>query len=260
MGTASMRQRFIDYATTELKHLQMFLAENAEKDYVTHDDPEFHNVAEFEDIIGGVSDCLIIFPESAGSFAELGYFCQSKQLRKRILVAHDAALQSSDSFILRGPVALIDDHSQFKPAVQISYANPDFSFIKLRIEKRITGKSRKPLKFEKYADVSPRERFFAVFELIRIFSVITLEGVEYAFKSVFGHASPSDIKHFLSILVAAERIERAGDHNQYFCYRFGSRPFMDFGSADIEALRLEVLDIYDTHFPEVSDIAKGLGK
>jgi hypothetical protein len=84
MDGKSMRSRFIQYADVELTHLQMFLAENAEKDYVTHDDPEFHNVAEFEEVIGAVSDCLIIFPESAGSFAELGYFCQSRELRKEL--------------------------------------------------------------------------------------------------------------------------------------------------------------------------------
>jgi hypothetical protein len=81
--SSTMRSRFVKYAADELGHLRMFLAEDAEKDYITHDDPEFHNVAEFEEIIGAVSDCLIIFPESAGSFAELGYFSQSELLRKK---------------------------------------------------------------------------------------------------------------------------------------------------------------------------------
>jgi hypothetical protein len=74
IDTPCMRERFLDYARTELPHLRMFLAEVAEKDYVSNEEVALHNVGDFEEIIGHVSDCLIIFPESAGSFAELDFF------------------------------------------------------------------------------------------------------------------------------------------------------------------------------------------
>jgi hypothetical protein len=117
----SMRNRFLSYAMAELPHLRMFLAEDAEKDYVTHDDPEFHNVAEFEELIGAVSECVIIFPESAGSFAELGYFSKSPELRKKILIAHRLDLQSEDSFILRGPVDLLPNLPSFISRVRSGF-------------------------------------------------------------------------------------------------------------------------------------------
>jgi hypothetical protein len=66
-----MRPRFREYARVEIPHLRIFLAEDAQKDFVTHSEPQFHNIGEFEDIIGEVSDCIVLFPESPGSFAEL---------------------------------------------------------------------------------------------------------------------------------------------------------------------------------------------
>ncbi len=66
MNEPNMRPQFCEYAKTELPHLRIFLAEDAQKDYVRHIEPEFHNVAEFEDIIAEVSTCVIMFPESSG--------------------------------------------------------------------------------------------------------------------------------------------------------------------------------------------------
>ncbi|KAB7739266.1 hypothetical protein F2P47_12555 [Parvibaculum sedimenti] len=133
-----MRPRFLSYATEELPHLRTFLAEVAQKDYITHPEPAFHNIAEFEDIIGEVSDCVVLFPESPGSYAELGYFAKNEELRKKLLVVNRTDLQGQDSFIALGPIELIDRHSNFRPAIQLQYKKkPQFHLIKERIEKRI---------------------------------------------------------------------------------------------------------------------------
>ena len=135
--TTTMRRRFMDYAERKLPHLRMFLAENAEKDYVTHDEPEFHNIAEFEELIAEVSDCVIIFPESVGSYAELGYFANVAAVRKISLIVHPADMQSDDSFILRGPVDLYDKHSDFRKVIHVDFSKPNLKLISDRIIKRI---------------------------------------------------------------------------------------------------------------------------
>jgi hypothetical protein len=106
----TMRARFLTYAETELPHLRMFQAEAAERDYAANEEDRAYNLAKFEELIGHVSDCLVIFPESPGSFAELGFFSKNEDLRQKILIVNDANLQSEDSFILRGPINLTGLH------------------------------------------------------------------------------------------------------------------------------------------------------
>jgi hypothetical protein len=255
----SMRSRFFAYAKTELMNLRMFLAEDAEKDYVTHDDPEFHNVAKFEEIIGDVCDCLVIFPESPGSFAEIGYFAKNKRLTKKILVAHKADLQGEDSFILRGPIQIIDSDSHFAPTLQIDYGDhANFLPIKQRIEKRITGKKRKKFEFVNYSSMTTRQRFFCIFEILRFFQVMTFIQIKYAFKSIFEHARQSDIKNLLSILVAADLVRRRGRDHQYFCINRHAKAFMEFDEFDDALFRLEVIDFYNRHFDDVAAMVKKL--
>lgn len=258
MNGPSMRSLFCEYAAKELVHLRTFLAENAEKDYVTHDEPEFHNIAEFEEIIAHVSDCLIIFPESPGSFAELGYFSKNEELTKKILVAHRADMQGDDSFMLRGPIKLIDKNSQFEPTVQLNYGPaPDFGPIKQRIEKRITGKKRQKFKFESFAKLDFRQTFFAIFEIIRLFEVLTLDAIIFAFRSIFTNVNSSHVKQLLSILVAADLVRRKGDDPQLFCINRSSKSFMEFDGFDTDAFHLELVDFYNEHFP---DLAKAVGE
>ena len=64
-GDDCMRSQFCEYARTEIPHLRIFLAENAQRDFITHAEPEFHNIGEFEDLIGEISDCVVLFPERA---------------------------------------------------------------------------------------------------------------------------------------------------------------------------------------------------
>ena len=216
-GDGYMRPRFCEYARTEIPHLRIFLAEDAQKDYVTHAEPEFHNVGEFEDIIGEVSDCVVLFPESPGSFAELGYFARSIRLRKKLLVVNDLDLQGQDSFISLGPINLVDNHSLFRPAIQIQYGEePQFHLIKERISKRISGKNRKRFQHSNYSDLELREKFFIIFEIINLFQAITFDGVTYAFRSVFRNVNRVETIRLLSILVAAQLVERRGADFEFF--------------------------------------------
>lgn len=94
-----MRTKFVEYARDNLSHLRVFLAENAYKDLISNQRSGFRNVAEFEDIIAGISDCTIIFPESPGSFSEVGYFAKNEKIRKKLLIVNNLSLQARDSFL-----------------------------------------------------------------------------------------------------------------------------------------------------------------
>jgi hypothetical protein len=256
----SMRKRFLDYGRVELTHLRLFLAEDAEKDYVTNVEARLHDVGKFEEIIGEISDCLIIFPESDGSYAELGFFAKNEELRKKILVVNNTDLQAKDSFIRRGLIRLIDSVSKFESEIQIEYGdNANFGLVKERLENRIIiGKKRKKFEFTTFTELTFRKTFFAIFEIVRLFEVMTLEAIEYAFRRIFKNVKASELRELLSILVAAERVRRGGNDQQYFCINRDAKPFMEFESFDEVSFRLELTDLYTQEFPDIATVVRGL--
>lgn len=260
-GDDSMRSQFCEYARTEIPHLRIFLAENALRDYITHAEPEFLNIGEFEDLIGEVSDCVVLFPESPGSFAELGYFAKNHQLRKKLLVVNDLGLQGQDSFISLGPINLIDNHSLFRPTIQIQYGEePQFHLVKERITRRISGRQRKRFQHSIYADLELREKFFIIFEIINLFQAITFDGVIYAFRSIFKNVNKTQTIHLLSVLVAAQLVKRRGADSEFFYIDRNARSFIEFENLDIPAFRLEIVGFYKKNLPEIAEVVKGLSE
>ena len=121
----SFRSRFLTYVKNHRPDLKTFLAEDAVKNLLSHRKAEFINLAQFEDLIASVFDSILVFPESSGSIAELGFFSNSLKLQKKILVVNDSQLQG-DSFINLGPVAIIDSKSVFRPTIYLDKKKPDF--------------------------------------------------------------------------------------------------------------------------------------
>lgn len=257
----SMRQRFLDYATTELTHLRFFLAETAQMDYVNQVDGEFQNVAEFEDVMAEISTCTILFPESPGSFAELGYFAKNEKLRKKLLIVNDLTLQGQDSFIALGPVSLVDMYSTFRPTIQMQFDDdPDFTLIKDRLNNRITSKRRKRFTKKLYRDLSNIDKFYIVFEIIRIFRALTYDSILFAFRRIWNHKKEAELRRILSILIAAKYVLRSGDEMEYFCLNVDTKPFFEYTDLDVNNISMEVMDLYHREFPEIVATIRGLRK
>ena len=256
-----MRPQFCKYASEHLSHFRIFLAEKALNDYWQHPEPEFQNLADFEDIIAELSTCVVMFPESPGSFAELGYFARSDTLRKKMLVVNNACYQSQDSFIALGPINLIDQYSDFKPTVQLAYSgSPEFKLVEDRLNMRIPHfKNRKKLKAKIYLEMTIEQKFYTVFEIIRIFQALTAEGVIFAFQKIWGEANPPELLRLLSILVAADYIKRGGEESNYFCINRAIRSFLEFKSHDLDKVIFEVIDLYEESFFEPAQIVRSLG-
>lgn len=257
----SMRQRFLDYAAAQLTHLRFFLAETAQMDYVNHIDGEFQNVAEFEDVMAEISTCTILFPESPGSFAELGYFSKNEKLRKKLLIVNDLTLQGQDSFIALGPVGLVDIHSTFRPTIQMQFDDvPDFALIRDRLNNRIPAKKRKRFSNKNYKKLSNIEKFYTVFEIIRIFRALTYDGISFAFRRIWHHVKASELHRILSILIAANYVLRGGEEKEYFCLNVSTNPFFEYTDLNVDRISIEALDLYQREYPEVVKAILGLGK
>ena len=256
-----MRSQFIPFANAHLPHFRVFLAENAQKDYLSHPDSVFLNIAKFEENISDISDCIVLFPESPGSHAELGYFAQSKTIRKKLLVVNDASLQGQDSFISLGPIEIIDRHSRFKPTIHITErVNDSFIVVKKRLAQRLPIGRRRRLKAESYGELTFKDKFYFVFEIIRFFQIMTYDGIKHAFRSIWGNTNKEELYRILSILVAVDYIRRHSLEADYFCINREIEPLLEMTGFDEGPFTLEIADAYQRHFPAIADMMSELGQ
>jgi hypothetical protein len=129
----------------QLPELKLFYAE-----------PVWEAIAEREKLgalamesqLAELADLVIIIVESPGTFAELGAFSQSADLREKLLPIIDKRYESEKkSFIATGPVHWVDAESRFAPTI---YA--PFESILLGAEEilnRIAKTKTEPAKVEK---------------------------------------------------------------------------------------------------------------
>ena len=73
MDEDKMRPRFRAFAKERLPQWHIFIAERTWPDLVSRDGAEHHNLGVIEELIGQIADAIVLFAESPGSFAELGY-------------------------------------------------------------------------------------------------------------------------------------------------------------------------------------------
>ena len=254
-----MRPRFREFAKEGLPNWHIFLAEKTLDVLLSEDASERHNVAAIEGFLGQIADAIVLFPESPGSFAELGYFAKMPKLAEKSLVISDYNFQGQDSFITLVPVRLIDKVSNYGPSIQIAYEEEaDFTNIKQRLDSR-TRQTRKAFK-RKQRRLTDREYFFLVLELIRIFRVVTIDGIEYLVKSIFGHARLQTIQRVVAILVGTGLVSRDGLENE-FCYVTpGKLTFMEFEGIEETDFTFKLLDFYRICAADIAGVVSRLPK
>ncbi|HFD87862.1 MAG TPA: hypothetical protein ENJ35_09335 [Gammaproteobacteria bacterium] len=255
--TNTFRHRFLSYVKKHKPKLRTFLAEQAVKSLLSHSKAEFINLAQFEDLIASIFDSILIFPESPGSIAELGFFANSGKLQNKILVANDSTLQG-DSFINLGPVAIIDATSAFRPTIYLDKENPDFEKVVKQLlrydEERI---QRDRFEYNKYKNLGIRERFAVVLEFIGIFRGLNFTGLQKCIKTVFGNHDDKEIQRFLSILQAAGFIQRLGSNYEYFSLVPGASTLLDIEHYSVDTLRARATEYFRKHDKKTYDVVWG---
>lgn len=232
----SMRNRFLKYSPNSLQQYRFFLAEAASKDLTHHSGPEFLNLVDFETLIAKISDCILLFLESAGSIGELGAFINSKTAVKKLLVVNDVNKQK-DSFINVGLLDKVNTKSDFKAVILLNRNRPNFGLVEQRLTSRLSTKSGKNFEFKNFTQFTPQEQLYLVFQIIYIFKALKYESIVHCVKDIFKDANRKRIRHLLSVLIATEYIERKGDDLEYFAPTTRSEPFLDFRNYDVRDLQ-----------------------
>jgi hypothetical protein len=246
----NMRRDFLRWSSKNFPEVVTLLAEDAYRHTNNYDKPEAVNLSEFEQIIGTISDCVLLFPESAGSFAELGLFSNVNEIREKMLVANLITYQSQDSFLNLGPIRSIDRKSFLSPTVQIlqHHGRFDFEPLRTRLERLTNRTNRKSFKYAPYKSLDHLGRFLVTLEMISIFKFVTLESLGECIRAAFGAAGNKQLKRTLSILVGADYIR---ERNSFFSMISGKRSLLEFEDIRIEDFSARALNYYQEHRPEL---------
>jgi hypothetical protein len=251
----TVRQKFLDWAATNMPNWKMFLAEKAAEDLLSNGNPPPLRLAKFEEFLGKVADCVIVFPESVGSFAETGYFSAKPKVLDNILIVNsDSEAGQSNSFLNRGPIDEIERYSHYKKIVlDFDASPPNFSLIKARLEPS-PSKRRTGVSMDSFNDLRGVEQLAFLLYLFRLFPSLDLQGMKRLFQSVFGTGG-WEIKRasqLLSILVSAKYVDRLAADNNYYHLVAASPPsapsLLEIEGVSADDLRFKHLEIYSRHF------------
>ena len=135
----------------------------------------------------------------------------------------------------------------------------DFKQIGQRLDKRTT-QTLKSFKFRKGCRLADQEYLVIVLELIKIFRVITIDGIEYVVRSIFGRARPQTIKRVVAILVGTNFVSRCGLDDKFCHVTSSESTFMEFKGINEMDFRLKLLDFYRSCAPEIYNVASELPK
>jgi hypothetical protein len=246
----NMRREFLRWSSVELPGVVTLLAEDAYGHTKLFDPPETVNLSEFEEVIGTISDCILVFPESEGSFAELGLFSHVGDVSEKMLVANAIAYQAKDSFINLGPIKTIDGISYLGPTIQIAkrYGRFDFEPLRDRLERLMERARRKSFQYAPYRRLDYLGKFLITLEMINIFQVLTLESLGDCIRSIFDTARSKELKRILSILAGAGYIRV---HDGFFFLAKGKDSLLEFDDVRIETLKARALNYYQEHRPDL---------
>ena len=175
------RSRFLAYAKIRLAEYSVLLAEAAGEDFLAEPGLRSLNLATFEAVLAELADCLVIFPESPGSFAEMGFFASKPRLLKKTVAINPITYQAQSSFLLRGPLALVNRQSTFSATL---YATDDdqatYDQVASVLRDNLRVKRRTHLSAFEWWGYSLKERLFIVFEILRLLRIVhtaTLDNV-----------------------------------------------------------------------------------
>lgn len=208
-----MRPKFREYCELNDCKYEIFQPEFAMENLFSNGLKEPFDISDFEELVGSLSHCIVMFPEAAGSFAETGYFSARENLAKKIILVMDSGRQKDDSFISLGPAKKINEVSIYQPLIQMDYNNPSFDMIISRIDSRNgLSKNRKLLKWTELSHLSDFEFFCLIFEIVNFLTISTIDDIEFMLRAMSSsHLSVPKFRQLTSILVGASYLEQVGE-------------------------------------------------
>jgi len=206
------------------------------------------NALQMEDKLGQLSDAVIILVESPGTFAELGAFSLSSELRKKLLPIINKQFESELSFINSGPIRWVNQDSSFKPALYADFR--EILTVAPQIDDRLKSIPRP--QFKNISDIASRPKYL-LFLLLDLLSVITPapeKHIDYYLRQIIRKNPSWPTIDLLALGVALKLIRHFSVNDIiYYCRASKSepwKPFLHKNMFSIEEERTRLLSTLDT--------------
>ena len=254
-----MRIQFREYARSKLPYYRILFPENALEYNIDAKATKYTDLDRFERLIADLSHCVLIFPEGAGSYAELGLFSAIDKIAKITLIILDSNKQE-DSFILLGPVARIGKKSDFNPHLLLNYQdrNPNFDVITTKLKNR-RGANRRRFhdELKDWSDTSNYTKLAIVYTLIDLCRLNTPDSLLFMANALFsGQPGRHQILDFCNILLGSGFCSLVRD-DQWIITKSDVGPFVNFDSEKNEvSIRGEINNLY-LDYPDFSREIEG---
>lgn len=207
-GVPALRQQFLTHLRSSTPLIFPVLAENA----FLHQLVE-RNLQEFETFLASTADCVLIFVESPGSFAETGLFAALKKIRKKTFVVNTRKESRRDSFLNQGPIKLIYKKSDFDKVHCLdgeTVTPQDANDILQFILKNCT-KYKNALVFHrkhKFTDLDLRLQLASVYMAVSLSWAATAALTTAVLRKFFGGVDAARIERYLSLLKSIDVVGR----------------------------------------------------
>jgi hypothetical protein len=250
----SQRSAFLKWVKRQKLSVEILLAEDMYPLARTESD-SFLNLGLFEQIIADLADCVLIFCESAGSFAELGLFSNTKKLRTKTFVSLEQKHHGADSFLALGPISAIQRDSIFGtfPTLLPGIRNrtKNFAAIRDKLIPHLQGQKKARVLILKAAKPDDlQEQLSLVLLVIKIVGVITFgDLIDIIRDNMFGLRSNNELHSKLVILLYFEQVRKVAD-NVYVFKDDSKFPIkLDNAQGNIISVTAYCRQFYQKNFP-----------
>lgn len=254
----SNRRQFLNWIEANEQKIVCVQAESAVTDLLRQVDERkaSKDLAVIEETIATTVDSLLLFPESPGSFAELGLFSANDAISQKMLVAVTHKHQG-DSFIILGPVKKINANSSFSPQPIIISEDSDASFSQIRT--RLLGEERRANSYAKryshgdWKEYSPREQLAIIDKIIDLAGMLTEDDLFDLINKSFGKYEKSEIRLLVALLTTMGRVARTEMGDIVRIIGKSKMPFIGGGGQDAIEVKAAWAETYRQHVPDAND-------
>jgi hypothetical protein len=253
-----MRASFLAWVEGNEPKIVCVRAENAVTDLLRQVDERraSKDLAVIEETIATTVDSLLIFPESPGSFAELGLFSANEAISQKMLVAVAHKYQG-DSFIILGPIKKINARSSFTPLPIVVSDDADGSFNQIRT--RLLGEGQKAASYAKryshaeWKNYSSREQLAIIDKIIDLVGALTEEDLFDLINKTFGKYEKSDIRLLVALLTTMGRVIRTNMGDLVRIIAKSKTAFIDGASDEATEVKAAWGESYRQHVPDADE-------
>lgn len=252
----AFRRQFLNWASVHEPKLICVQAENAVTDLLRQvDEVGGRSLAVIEGMIAETVDSLLIFPESPGSFAELGLFAASDDLCKKTQVAMLPEHQGP-SFITLGPVRHIALLSSFAP-VPMVLVEP-YEDVFQQIADRLLGEMKHKRGYRRryapkpWAEYLRREKLAILDQFIELTGICTEEDLFDFLLRRYGAVDHSEVRLLTAMLAALGRTVMTDDADLVRIFGLTPLSFMEGADDEVVELKARWNEAYRVHLPEAA--------